>query len=139
MSEPIPNPSMTPFGGMSNLSTMPQVPQQPVPPEPIDFGDIITDMEAFRAQGLEGLGARGIRLQPGGVGTEIFEVPHPLLCTDEQNDQLRGRTSIVDIARTLLNKPDDDQVFERFRKAGGRAGDVMIAWRRLGDGLDAPK
>lgn len=126
-----------------HLMTGTPVPAAPIPaPQEVlevDLGDVITDMAAFRAQGLEGLGSPGIRLQPGGPGTEIFTVPHPLLLDDDQNDALATRSSLPDIAKVLLNTADDPGVFARFRAAGGRSGDVMIAWRRLGEGLDLPK
>lgn len=138
MSEPVVSPTVSPVPPLTT-SSVPPLPAPPAEPEPIDFGEIITDLSAFRAQGMEGLGAKGIRLQPGGPGTEIFTVPHPLLISDAQNEALGGRTTVVDIAKILLNSEDDPDVYARFVKAGGQAGDIMIAWRRLGDGLDLPK
>ncbi|MFD9615167.1 hypothetical protein ACFWWS_38005, partial [Streptomyces sp. NPDC059083] len=72
-------------------------------------------------------------------GTEVFSVPHPLLLLDVLNDALCEVLSTPKIARVLLNTPQDQQVYDRFHAAGGRAGDVMIAWRRLGEGVGAPK
>ncbi|GAB3211352.1 hypothetical protein [Nocardia tengchongensis] len=101
--------------------------------------DVITDLADFRAQAIEGMGGEGISFQPGGPGTEVFTVPHPLLLEDEQHDALSEVLSTPAIARVLLNTPQDSEVYNRFRAAGGRSGDVMIAWRRLGEGAGAPK
>ncbi|MEV6258082.1 hypothetical protein AB0L97_32990 [Nocardia sp. NPDC051911] len=108
-------------------------------PAPVDLDDVVTDLSAFREQALEGLGSPGVRFQPGGPGTEVFTVPHPLLLTDAQNDQIAKPLSFVEIAKVLLNRPDDSQVYARFVAVGGRSGDVMMAWRRLSAGLDIPK
>ncbi|MFE3229342.1 hypothetical protein [Nocardia sp. NPDC059228] len=101
--------------------------------------DVITDLAAFREQGIEGMGGKGISFQPGGPGTEVFTVPHPLMLDDDQHEELNQTLNTPAIARILLNTPGDPDVYTRFRAAGGRSGDVMIAWRRLGEGLGAPK
>ncbi|MEU6582815.1 hypothetical protein [Nocardia sp. NPDC046763] len=101
--------------------------------------DVITDLADFRAQAIEGMGGKGISFQPGGPGGEVFTVPHPLLLEDEQHEALATSLNTPAIARILLNTSDDPAVFDRFRAAGGRSGDVMIAWRRLGEGVGAPK
>jgi hypothetical protein len=109
-------------------------------PEPFVFGNAVTDLDKFRAQGFDGLEATaGISFQPGGAGTEVFTVRHALLLSDEQNEELARPQSFVDIAKLLFNTDSDPYVYDRFKAAGGRAGDVMIAWRRLSVGLDVPK
>lgn len=106
---------------------------------PVDLSDVVVDMDAFRDQGMEALGAKGIRFRPGGPGTEIFTVPHPLLLDDDRNDAVKAAAGTVDIAKALLNTEADPNIYYRFKAAGGRAGDVLIAWRRLSEGLGAPK
>ena len=143
MSEPI----STPTAGVSNLPPLTSVPgtvpspsAPPPPPDPIELGNTVRDMVRFREQGFEGLGlARGIDFQPGGPGTEVFTVPHALLLSDEKNEALDAPMNFVSVAKLLLNTDDDPNVYDRFKAAGGRAGDVMIAWRRLSQGLDVPK
>ncbi|KZM70756.1 hypothetical protein [Nocardia terpenica] len=104
------------------------------------LGETVTDLAAFRAQGLESLGvARGISFQPGGPGTEVFTVPHALLLSDDKNTELAKPLDFVEIAKTILNTDTDPDAYYRFRAAGGQAGDVMIAWRHLSLGLDVPK
>ncbi|MEV6449648.1 hypothetical protein [Amycolatopsis sp. NPDC051716] len=134
MSEPMMT-SVTEFG----QSVPPPLAAAPAPkpaPAPVDYGDAITDLTAFREQALEGLGSAGVRFALGG---EVFTVPHPLLLTDEQNEQIAKPLGFVEIAKVLLNTPEDPHVYERFHAAGGRAGDVMMAWRRLSAGLGVPK
>lgn len=138
-----------PFNPMSPAN--PYTGPQPVPaplgapaatpqPEPIDVGEVIADLEKFRSQALEGLGATSAFVfQPGGPRTEVFRVRHPLLLSDEQNNQLAKPMSFVEIAKLLLDTADDPEVYNRFKAAGGQAGDIMIAWRSLSAGLDVPK
>lgn len=124
---------------MTGIAPAAPIPAPTAAPEPIDVGDVITNMAAFREQAIEGLGAPGVRFQPGGPGTEVFTVPNMLLLTDAQNQEIAKPLNFVEIANVLLNTPDDDQVYARFAAAGGRAGDVMMAWRRMQSGLDIPK
>lgn len=140
MSEPI-SPAMTgPAQIPPALSSIPNPADPPQPPDPVELGDAVRDMVRFREQGLEGLGAAaGINFQPGGPGTEVFAVPHPLLMSDEKNEELAKPMGFLGIAKLILNTDADPNVYQRFRAAGGQAGDVMIAWRRLSSGLDAPK
>lgn len=131
MTEPVPNINDIP------LPTL--VTGVPVMTSQVDDDDVIEDMEAFREQGIEGMGGKGIKFRPGGRGTEVFTVPHPLLLEDYQHKALSKSLSTPDIAEVLLNTTADPGVYDRFQAAGGRSGDVMIAWRRLGEGLGAPK
>ncbi|WP_063039725.1 hypothetical protein [Nocardia pseudovaccinii] len=137
MSEPVIPASA--FGAVPPPALTPVPSPAPAPAAEVDLGDVITDMSAFREQALEGLGVAGARFRPGPVGTEVFTVPHPLLLSDEQNEQIAKPLSFVEIAKVLLNTPDDPHVYDRFSAAGGRSGDVMMAWRRLSAGLDIPK
>ncbi len=120
----------------------------PVPPRPVSLGvtvdklgpeGLVTDLAAFRAQAIEGMGSAGIGFQPDGPDTEIFMVSHPLLLDDYKHEKLAETLSTPEIAKVLLNTIDDPDVYARFVAAGGRSGDVLIAWRRLGQGLGAPK
>ena len=139
MSEPF---TMTP-GGPVYPQPVPAPLGAPQPQQqaaPIDFGDVVADLEKFRAQAFEGLDAAAtIAFQPGGPGTEVFVVKHALLLSDEQNEKLADPMSFVAIAKLLLDTDTDPNVYDRFKAAGGRAGDIMMAWRRLSAGLEAPK
>lgn len=99
---------------------------------------IITDIAAFREQAIESFGGEGISFQfePDG---EIFTVPHPLLLDDAGNEAIKAALGTIEVARALLNTEDDPEVHVRFVAAGGRSGDVLLAWRRLSEGLGAPK
>lgn len=86
----------------------------------------VFDLDAWREQALEALEARsGIPFQPKPNG-EIFTVPNPLLLDDQQNADLDRASGALAVATVLLGGPD---VYGRFVAAGGRAGDVMMAWR----------
>lgn len=86
----------------------------------------IYDLDAWREQGLEALGAKAdISFQPR-PGGEIFTVPHPLTLTDDQSGGLDRASGNMAIAAVLLGGTD---VYARFVAAGGRATDVMMAWR----------
>ncbi|OXR46674.1 hypothetical protein B7C42_01649 [Nocardia cerradoensis] len=142
MSEPISTPTagVVPPALAAVPGTVPSPSAPPPPPDPVELGDTIRNMVRFREQGLEGLGAAaGIKFQPGGPGTEVFTIPHPLLMSDEQNEELAKPQGFLGIAKLILNSEADPHVYERFRAAGGQAGDVMIAWRTLSNGLDVPK
>lgn len=86
----------------------------------------VKDLDVWRAQALEALGAvEGMSFQPQ-PGGETFTVPHPLLLTDEQNKALDDASGALAIASVLLGDPLN---YSRFVMDGGRAGDVMMAWR----------
>ncbi len=91
----------------------------------------IQNLDAWREQALEAIGAQaGILFQPR-AGGEIFTVPHPLTLDDEQNSELDRASGALAIATTLLGGPI---TYGRFVAAGGRAGDVMMAWRMMQQG-----
>lgn len=115
------------------------IPAPSAPPEPVDLDGVIVNMAAFREQAIEGLGSAGMRFRPGGPGTEIFTVKHPLLLTDAQNEEISQPLGFIGVAKVLLNTTEDPGVYARFVAAGGQAGDVMLAWTRLKEGLDVPK
>ncbi|MEU6580669.1 hypothetical protein [Nocardia sp. NPDC046763] len=86
----------------------------------------IYNLEDWRAQGLEALGAdAGISFQPR-PGGEVFTVPHPLTLTDDQHGALDRASGSLSVATVLLGGGD---TYARFVAAGGRASDVMMAWR----------
>lgn len=115
------------------------IPAPSAPPEPVDMDGVVTNMLAFREQAIEGLGSPGMRFRPGGPGTEIFTVRHPLLLSDAQNEEISKPMNFIGVAKVLLNTAEDPGVYGRFVAAGGQAGDVMLAWQRLKEGLDVPK
>lgn len=95
---------------------------------------IVVDLASWRDQALEAIGAaQGITFRPNPLG-EAFTVPHPLLLTDAQSELLpvESRKGNLAVAKLLLG----EDVFARFQAAGGRAGDVLIAWRMMGDGVE---
>ncbi|MGW0052042.1 hypothetical protein [Nocardia nova] len=140
MSEPISTPTVTAQQAPPALTSIPSPSAPPPPPDPVELGNAVRNMVRFREQGMEGLGyTREIKFQPGGPGTEVFTVLHPLLQTDEKNEALEAPMGTLGVARILLNTDEDPHVYERFRAAGGRSGDIMIAWRTLSNGLDIPK
>lgn len=97
------------------------------------MNEVISDLVAFRAQAAEGIGGEGYRfqLEPGG---EIFLVPHPLLLDDDANDAIKVAVGNVDVARAIMGT----EAYERFRAAGGRSGDVLLAWRKLTRDMSTP-
>lgn len=95
---------------------------------------IVVDLASWRDQALEAIGAaQGITFRPDPRG-EAFTVPHPLLLTDTQSELLpvASRQGNLAVAKLLLG----EDVFARFQAAGGRAGDVLIAWRMMGEGVE---
>lgn len=93
----------------------------------------IQNLDAWREQALEALGATtGISFQPR-AGGDTFTVPHPLVLDDEQNGELDRASGALAIATTLLGGQD---AYARFVAAGGRAGDVMMAWRMMQQGVN---
>ncbi|MFE3081774.1 hypothetical protein [Nocardia tengchongensis] len=86
----------------------------------------IYDLDAWREQALEALDAQpGIEFQPR-PGGEIFTVPHPLMLDDAKSAKLESASGALAIATVLLGSP---AAYARFVAAGGRAGDVMMAYR----------
>ncbi|MFD9614884.1 hypothetical protein ACFWWS_36520, partial [Streptomyces sp. NPDC059083] len=87
---------------ITTQAVQPAVPMTPFVVAGTVPADVITDLEDFRAQAIEAMGGKGISFQPGGPGTEVFTVPHPLLLEDEQNDALSEVLSTTKIARDKL-------------------------------------
>lgn len=93
----------------------------------------VFDLAAWREQALEAIGAQpGMSFQPR-PGGETFTVPHPLLLADEQNAELDRASGALAIANVLLGGAG---AYSRFVAAGGRAGDVMMAWRVMQQGVE---
>lgn len=95
---------------------------------------IVVDLAAWRDQAFEAIGAaQGITFRPDPRG-EAFTVPHPLLLTDAQSELLpvESRKGNLAVAKLLLG----EDTYARFAAAGGRSGDVLIAWRMMGDGVE---
>jgi hypothetical protein len=94
--------------------------------------NIVQNLDAWRGQGIEALGAKsGISFQPR-PGGEMFTVPHPLVLDDDQNEDLDRASGTVPIATVLIGGPS---TYARFKSVGGRAGDVMMAWRMMQQGV----
>ncbi|WP_040853816.1 hypothetical protein [Nocardia niigatensis] len=94
--------------------------------------ETVYDLTAWRDQALEALGAQnGIPFQPR-QGGEIFTVPHPLTLDDDKNKELEIASGAMAIASVLLG---GSAVYARFVAAGGRAGDVMMAYKIMQQGV----
>jgi hypothetical protein len=105
----------------------------------------VKNLADFRQQMLDGIGGAGYEFEltyenDGTPTTEVFVVPHPLAVEDEQSEAVDAAgTDSVEIARALMNTPDDPQKYERFKKAGGRASDVILVWRQMSQRMAAAK
>ena len=99
---------------------------------------LVNDLAAFREQALENAGGSGYTFQPVDGG-EMFLVPSPLALTEDQNERLEKAKGNVAIAKALLNTEADPEVHARFIAAGGRSGDVLLAWRELTQSVNDPK
>lgn len=102
------------------------------------MNEVVKDLAAFRAQAIESIGGAGVSFQPEEDG-EIFTIPHPLLLDEAQNEAVEKAVGNVAVAKALLNTERDPGVHARFIAAGGRSGDVLLAWRQLTSKMNAPK
>lgn len=105
----------------------------------------VTDLARFREQLTENAGGLSVNFQlsytdpaTGQPRTETFVVPNPIVAEQHVEDGIKAATTDVDIAKAIINTPTDDQIFERFKLAGGRANDIVGAWRAMQDELGRP-
>lgn len=97
----------------------------------------VKELSDFRNQMLDSIGGAGYDFElsyddNGAPRTEVFTVPHPLAVEDDQSTAIDAAgTDSVAIAKALINTEDDPTRYERFKKAGGRASDVILVWRDM--------
>ncbi|GAC70726.1 hypothetical protein [Gordonia soli] len=106
----------------------------------------VEDLSKWRESMLDGLGGEGYEFalswvdpESGERHHETFTVPHPLGLDEDANNTLEAATGTVAVAKALLNTKTDPRVHDRFIAAGGRSGDVLIAWRTMSAEMNAPK
>lgn len=83
-------------------------------------------LEALREQATESLG-----VTPGYIieledGTEVT-IPNPMFVDDETQETIEAADSTIDIAKAVLG----EELFDKFRAAGGRSNDVALAWNMM--------
>jgi hypothetical protein len=106
----------------------------------------VTDLAKWREQQLENFGGVGHDFEltwsdkvTGEERHETFTVNHPLSLEEDQNDAVDAAKGTVALAKALLNTEADPDRHSRFIAAGGRSGDVLIAWRQMTQEMNGPK
>ena len=87
----------------------------------------VDNLAEFRAQAVDEISDEAIVLK---AGKEEFRVDHPLLMEDDQYQAILDARGNIATAKAILG----EEAYERFKAAGGRSGDVLLAWRKLSNG-----